>query len=67
LQRVAYGWGAAAPGQELLPLDRLEYLFEITQGDETVTLQDPGSPSASEVQDGREGSRPGAGAQEAVT
>ena len=41
---VAGGWELRLPRRELPPVDRLEYLFEVTEGDQTRTLLDPGNP-----------------------
>ena len=43
-ERVAGGWELRRPVRVLPPLDRLEYLFEVTQDDETTSILDPGNP-----------------------
>jgi hypothetical protein len=37
-------WELRLPREKLPPVDRLEYLFEVTHGKETATLLDPGNP-----------------------
>jgi enterochelin esterase family protein len=43
-QRGDCGWELRLPIQQLPPVDRLEYLFEVTRGDETASVLDPGNP-----------------------
>jgi enterochelin esterase-like enzyme len=43
-RRVHGGWELRLPVAELPPVDRLEYLFEVTSDDESVSVLDPGNP-----------------------
>jgi enterochelin esterase-like enzyme len=43
-QRVDGGWELRLPRKKLPPVDRLEYLFEVTKGGETASVLDPGNP-----------------------
>ena len=43
-ERGKDGWELRLPRKKLPPVDRLEYLFEVTKGKETATLLDPGNP-----------------------
>jgi len=42
-RQVGGGWELRLPVTKLPPVDRLEYLFEVTRGNETVSLLDPGN------------------------
>jgi enterochelin esterase family protein len=43
-RRVDGHWELRLPRGTLPPVDRLEYLFEVSRGDETVSVLDPGNP-----------------------